>query len=468
MMIKTKVLTSLLLAAIILPASFAFSNETERRVEEQQRQQLERAPSVRLKDTASLLMMEHGGWINYRYNYYGNIDNDRSVKDSLGSAQLWDVRYWMKFMLKPNQEATVDQAHMFYLRLKDRYIQRKGTAPGAKYDMVGPHLDQAYAIVNLQPVWIEAGRRYFNIGRGIIYSNVNDGVQFNYRVPGFNVGIFASKTLPNESNIDTSIPGYDKTSERYFYGTGIGYTGFKDQSLYGFFLAQNDFSDERPSQPDQNYTYNSQYSGIGAKGKFLKSWDYWAEFILETGSSRVFSTDERKDVLAWASDVEIAYAPNAPSRPRFSVEYAIGSGDKDRISVTDTESGNTSGDDKNFLYFGYAPTGFALAPRLSNLQMFRSGVEFYPFGWTGRFKDLKCGLDLYHFHKHRSQGGISDLEATQASSNIGNEIDLFINWRVLSDLSVSVEYGHFMPGSAYAGSADDNENFFSIQVTHSF
>lgn len=440
------------------------AGEQERRVEEANRQDADAARSHTVKTGAFFL--DYGGWINFRYNRFTDEDNDKSSRDLLRTSTQLDARTWLKFtrVMDPEQ----GQEHTFYLRFKDRYVTRTGQAPGARYDNDGPHVDHAYGILDLRPVWIEAGRRYFNVGRGIAYSDINDGIQINYRKPGFNAGLFAAKNLPHQSNIDTSVPGYDKHNERYFYGLGLGYTGIPRQSLYGFVLAQNDFSDEGPNDSSRNYTYNSQYFGLGSKGGFLKSWSYWSEIILQTGSSRVYTTDERKDVRAFAFDTEVVYAPDMSGRPRLSLEYALGSGDKDRQSVTDTQFGNTSGADRNFLYFGYAPTGYALAPRLSNLQMLRAGFEFAPFERVSAFKHLTLGIDIYSFYKHRSGGGISDLEATEDAMDVGREVDLTLKWRVLSDVTVSLEYGRFMPGDAYAPSANSSQDFLSIGITHTF
>jgi hypothetical protein len=456
----------LALLASCSPAALAQIEEQERRIEEEERVQVDAAPSHVRADVFSRVRMEYGGWLNYRYNDLDNIDNDKSTADALDSLAIVDARYWLKLTLKPGPDKEHPGTHAVYLRVKDRYVQRSGASPGARYDMDGPHLDNAYTILDYRPLWVEAGRRYFNLGRGIVYSDIHDGIQLNYRKPGFNIGLFTAKTQPHESNIDTSVPGYDKESERYFYGLGVGYTGIKDQSLYAFALAQNDFSNE--PNAEQDYTYNSQYFGVGSKGVFFSSWEYWAELIKQTGASRVFGSNERRDVNAWASDAEVAFAPQIKTHPRASVEYAFGSGDADRVSVTDTQSGNTGGRDRNFLYFGYAPTGFALAPRLSNLQMLRGGFEVYPLEHWRALRNLSCGVNYYRFLKHRAQGGISDVEATQNSRDIGQELDLYADWRMLSDLKLSVEYGHFMPGEAYADGADASEDFFSVSVTHTF
>lgn len=461
MMIFKKFIFSMIFLCICVAV---YADESQTRMDEDARQAVDQVPSH--KAALTWMNVDYGGWINARYNHFSSEDNNESASDSLRNYNYIDGRVWMKWVLTP--EALNGHEHAFYVRVKDRYITRSGDAPGARYDIDGPHLDYAYTILDFRPVWVEVGRRYFNVGRGLVYSDINNGIQINFRKPGFNVGLFVAKTLPRESNIDTSVPGYDKDSERYFYGLGVGYTGIPHQSIYGFFLTQQDLSNEDPVSSQQNYTYDSQYVGVGAKGSIAKSWLYWTELVNETGSSRVFGTDERKDVRAYAFDMEVVFAPDKPKRPRLSWEYAFGSGDSDRINVTNTQSGNIVGHDTNFLYFGYAPTGYALAPRLSNLHMLKAGFTVSPFERRRQFRDLTLGLEYYQFLKHRKEGGISDLEATESSRDIGREVDLSVKWRILSDVTMSFEYGHFMPGNSYADAADNPQDFISAGVIHTF
>ena len=61
-----------------------------------------------------------------------------------------------------------------------------------------------------------------------------------------------------------------------------------------------------------------------------------------------------------------------------------------------------------------------------------------------------------------------DTEATMSDDDIGSEIDVSVNWKIFSDLSVAFQYGLFMPGDAYPDSTNDNEEYFSIASTFTF
>ena len=195
---------------------------------------------------------------------------------------------------------------------------------------------------------------------------------------------------------------------------------------------------------------------------------YHAEIIRESGRSYVFENNDKKDIDAWAGVFGIDYDLQTYSHPRVTFEYAFGSGDSDRMSVTDTQYGNSSGDDKNFLYFGYIPTGYALFPRLSNLHFYKVGVSFNPLEKQPLFKNFQLGVDYYRYYKDKSSGGIYDTEASQSDDDIGSEIDLTIRWQIFSDMSCSLQYGHFHPADAYPDSTKDSEDYFSISMALTF
>ncbi len=447
--------------------SSAESSTEERHIEEEKRKALEPTEFGLLKGDGRFLF-DYGAWIDFRYTNYKDDDNDSGAQDSLRETFEADNRFWMKINIKPPVEASYDNEHIVYFRLKDLYIKQFPEDETGVYDHDGPHLDYGYAILDMRPYKIEVGRRYFNIGRGIAYSNVGDGVKINYLRPRWNFGILAAHTLPHEDNVDASIPGFSKDSDRYYFALGAGYAGIPDHQLYSYFLVQRDFSYEEENNLNQDFTYDSEYLGFGSKGKIASRLDYWIEIIKQSGESRIFGTNEKSDVDAWGANAGIEYNPDITGRPRLSFEYAYGSGDSERASVTDTEGGNLSGDDNNFLCFGYFPAGYALAPRLSNIHVYHLAANVYPFEKVRSLKSFSLGVDYFLYFKDKSGGGISDPEATVDSHDIGSEIDLTVSWQVLSDLRWSLSYGYFMPGDAFLDSANDSDQYFSNSLTFTF
>ena len=443
------------------------SVEELRRIEEAKRKALEKT-ELKILEAEDRLVIDYGGWINFRYDDYDDDDNDSSTEDSLDYTSSGDVRLWMKATLKPPPSASYENEHSLYVRLKDLNINRRPEDTGGGYDHDGPHLDYCYFTIDFRPYWLEIGRRYFSVGQGIAYGNLHDGIELRAELEYWTLKALFSHTLPHEDNVDTSIPGWDKKSDRNFYGLEGTYLGISNQGVYGYLLVQRDNSNEDPDDPLHDYSYDSEYFGLGAQGKIIATMHYWAEIIRETGESHVYDTREKEDINAWGVDLGITYDLDAYSHPNVTVEYAFGSGDADRISITNTLDGNISGDDRNFLYFGYRPTGYAFSPRLSNIHFFKAGVLIKPLEKYNPFKNLSLGIDYYQYYKDKEIGGVSDADATISDDDLGSEIDLNISWQILSDLSCSLEYGHFKPGNAYPDFANDSEEYFSISLTVTF
>jgi len=185
----------------------------------------------------------------------------------------------MKVAFRPAPGVLYGNEHSFYIRFKDLFIWRRPVDVNEAYDQDGPHIDYAYAVLDFRPYYLEIGRRYFSVGQGIAYSNVNDGVEFLASLQNWNLRALVSYTLAHEDNIDTSIPGWGKKSNRSFYGLEGTYLGIPNHGLYGYILVQRDESDEEPEDTLHDYAYDSEYIGLGAQGKLVKNIHYWAEII---------------------------------------------------------------------------------------------------------------------------------------------------------------------------------------------
>lgn len=464
----------LVIGVVFIAVSFLSEMAMGQTLEEQRRIEEEKIKALRKTELEILkgedrFVLDYGGWIDFRSDNYNEDDNNSATVDSLDDEYSLDVRFWIKGTLKPPAGTSYENEHSIYVRVKDIQSIERRSDDDEDYDHDGPHLDYAYLVLDARPIWLEIGRRYFSVGQGISYSNVNDGIELSTSFQDLNLKALVSHTLPHEDNIDASVPGWGKGSDRTYYGVEATYLGIPDQGIYGYFLMQRDDSDEWPNDdPAHDYTYDSEYYGLGAQGKILPGVHYWAEIIKETGESYIYESNEKKDVDAWGGDFGVSCDLDIYSHPNLSFEYAFGSGDEDRTSVTDTLDGNISGDDENFLYFGYLPAGYALSPRLSNLHFYKGGVLIKPLEIFHIFRNLSVGADYYKYWKDEEAGGIYDVDATLSDDDIGSEIDLRVSWQILSDLSCSLEYGYFMPGDAYPDSADDCEEYLSITTTFTF
>ncbi|MGE5279826.1 MAG: alginate export family protein [Deltaproteobacteria bacterium] len=463
------------------PAFADLGSETARRLEEEARAAL--ASSEAAPAALSRPVFDYGGWTQARYLDYRNDDKDASSPDPVDYALWLDTRLWFKAVFRP--AVAVERAasppgereasppgeryrYSLYLRLKNLYTDSHPAATAGGSDNDGPHVDYAYAHADLAPWRVRAGRQYFSVGQGIAYSDVDDGVLVFFNAAPWDLRAFWSRTLPHEDNVDTSVPGFDKGGDRRFYGLEADYGGWAGQTLYAFGVWQRDHSEERPADAAQGYRYDSAYAGVGARGVLKKTVAYWWESVHETGRDYLSGTNTRADIDAWAHVAAVSYAPEVRGRPSFYFKAAYASGDADRVSVTDTVNGNTAGKDTNFLYFGYLPTGYAFAPRLSNIYFLKAGASCAPFEKSRRFEKLTVAVDYYKYFKTKAAGGVYDPQATQADTDLGAEIDVTASWGIFSDLFLSLQYGRFMPGGAFPAATDDNEDYLSVSVSLSF
>lgn len=443
----------------------------ERLIENRKVRELEKYRELEPREEAILaktkkLLFDFGAWTDVTYTEFHDDDNSRREKDIFDADLSVDTRAWAKGILRPRLSGEYIHEHFLYVRFRNFYVSRwpNEEQPAVQDDNDGPHVDLLYAKLDLRYIQVRTGRQYLSLGQGISYSNVHDGIQVVGRLYNWELSNFVAKTLPHEENIDFSIPGFDKKSERYFVGTQLAWTPIQKLRFYTYSLIQKDESDPQPIS-GVDFAYHSQHWGIGSSLSNVFGFSSWAEYILETGTSAIFATPERSAVLAQAANIGMNYLFPFLTHPDITLEYAYGSGDKDRTSVTNTEGGNLRGNDNNFLPFGAYPAGYALAPTLSNLQIFRVGSSVRPLEKFWWLKNLKVGADSYFYWKDEVKGGIYDLDATLKGKDVGREVDVNLHWQVVSDITASIRWGIFFPTGAYPSGTNDPEIYLSTTFT---
>ncbi len=453
---------------------FSQMTERDRVIEDEKRKDLAKTEERILLEEKKFYL-DHGGWISTNFVFNSNDDNSQDKTDIPYHTEDVDLRSWVRGTFLGVLEDMPENDFYFYLRWKSDWLFKDPSDTSvAVYssDFDGLRLDMGYANFDFRPMFnLKAGRQYLKLGRGIAYNNVHDGIEVSGSYSKFEGKAFVSKTPVHEDNIDYSVPGYDRGSDRNFTGLEATLLTIAGHKPYAYLLFESDSSEEDPDDAAHEYDYDANYIGLGSKGQLIKDMRYWLEVIRETGHSyRYSNVDSREKIKAWALDTGLSYYWNVDSHPIFSLEYAYGSGDPDRVNVTNTINGNIEDDDTNFLYFGYYPSSFALAPRLSNIRVFGLGASFKPLELSGKKDagDFQLGTKLYLYRKNKSEGGISDVDATTKKSEIGYEIDVYSSWRIFSDLIWSLQYGHFHPGKAYPTTANDNENYLFTNLVFVF
>ena len=403
------------------------------------------------------------------FEFYENLDNNKDAKDDLSSVLTQEIRLWGKLLFWEKSFA--------YVRVKDSYSSSKNVTDydenSGGGDNQGPDLEMGYLSFNSEKYSLDLGRQFFSVGRGIAYSNINDGILFQSSSVDWVFKGFLAHSLAHEDNIDYSIPEYDKEgNSRSFVGLEAGYTGMRTSALYAFCLIQKDHSTPPTQDNNQKYQYDSQYFGLGFTNKKYNL-SSWGEVIKETGHSYTDSSGggpmERKPIDAWAAIAGMRYDTYAHFQPATEVEIAYGSGNSSRSSVTNTyNGGNTNSKDTNFLYFGGYYGGYALSPNLSNLFITKIDQSFKPLYFLNPVKDITLGVKYYLYFKDKKNGGISDTDATVKKRFVGSEFDTYFYWQISPSFDFIVRYGIFFPGDAYPENANSNAKYLFSRLQFTF
>jgi len=396
-------------------------------------------------------LVEWGGFYVPSYTFYDDIDGGHA------HVTFQDLRLWTQIQM--------DDVHRIFARMELVYQDyAAGDAQGFRqHDLLGPNLDVGYYELDLTaaarkywdtdwPVRVlgRGGRQYIEVGRGIALGEVLDAGLFIVEAADWGFTGFAGRNIESTDNIDRSAPTFTR-SRRTVYGGEFRYKGIDSHEPYAYFVIQRDWSDEKPPFAVQDWRYDSQYYGVGSRGSLAPRWRYELESVWQTGDSYAhLQSNDPEPIRAYAFNAQVDWYPEHPLDPVLTGEYGYASGDGDRQQATTAFFGNAAGtEDDAFQGFGYVNSGLALGARFTNLQFVRLGGQFTPYEKKTDAGRIDVGMDYYWLFKADPDGPISDFRATDTSGDVGQEIDIFLEWRIFSDLSWTIRYGRFFPGQAY-------------------
>ncbi len=443
-----------------LPQQQSFFNR-QQFIEEEIRQRLETDTPDRQR-----ARLTYGGYIIPQWQQYEGPRGEDNLRQV-------DLRLWF--------DLNFDQVHRVYARTRLAYTNfGPGDSPfGWNEDWEGPNLDRGFYELRLsealrQAEWADwplevdftVGRQFVEFGNGIGLSQVLDGATIRLNTADWRLTGLIAQTIRSRNNIDPSPP-VGGHMDRVFGGLQVEYLGLSRHQLFGYWVTQRDHTSESPNDPNQQYDYDSHYFGMGSRGDVIQNLRYATELVFQTGYSYYAgSTMQKAPIRAMAFDQIFEYYFQHPNDPVLGVEYAVATGDDDRLSATSTALGNTSGNDNAFNGFGYLNTGYSFAPRFSNLQMLRLGGRFKPLPKVDCFRQLEIGSDFFWYWKQQKDGPMSDFRAGRNAHELGTEWDIYANWRVTSDLAVIMRYGRFWTGDAFAN--DEKRDFVYAGLIYSF
>lgn len=422
----------------------------------QRQRDIELRNQQRLKDLppAQKFRVDYGGWFDfYLFLFDDGFESSRTFRQ-------YETQFWTSF--------SIDRGiHEGYARMRLTYNDwnASDSFSGNEDDLDGPSLARGWYQLDAAKALrlygeydapfelkLKIGRDWVQAGTGYSVSLPLDHVQIQSEFANFETTFIAAKTPASTENIDRSRPVADH-SDRNFWIIQERYLGLDRHTPFFYIAWQDDNTSEDPPDYLQNYRYSSRYIGFGSTGELIDNLRYSTEWVLERGRSFGNERFLRHDVIkAWGFDNQLEYFFKHDTKPRVALEYMFASGDSDRLgSPTNAEGGNRNDHlDHSFVGFGFRDTGIALAPRLSNIHIWRLGASFQPFPKIEAVKNLELGTDWYLYYKNKREAAISDTLADRAANYLGWEMDYFANYRMTSDLSWTLRFGSFFPGSAYS------------------
>lgn len=419
---------------------------------------------------AQKLRVDYGGWYNsYFFLFDDGINSSRTLRQN-------ELRLWTNI--------SADRGiHQAYARMRATYLDwnHGDSFTPNEDDLDGPNLERGWYQFDLAKALrvygsydapfelkVKVGRDLVNAGTGYAINLPLDHVQIIGEWQDFETSMIIGKVPSSTYNIDRGRAVADH-SDRNFWILEEKYKGWDRHEPFAFVAWQKDGTSEDPPDWLQEYNYDSTYIGMGSTGELIPNLKYSTEWDIERGQSygnKRFL--ERDEIKAWGFDHRLDYYFRHKTKPVLSAEYMFASGDANRLgSPTNAEGGNRNDHvDRSFSGFGFRDTGLSFAPRLSNIHIWRAGGSFRPLPDIEITKELEVGTDYYLYYKNKKVAAVSDDLADIQTGYLGWEMDYYANYRIFSDLSWTVRFGTFFPGSAFTDQT--TRTFLLTGITWSF
>lgn len=320
----------------------------------------------------------------------------------------------------------------------------------------------------------EVGRIPFRDGSSLFLSDSADGFRTSFRYPDLGIDLAAGytglKTLSTTSfhlsrtDLNRLADPLDFFAPRRLLMEASGtYKPAQDMKIGLQFLMQHDLNDpanyvaifSEPFESVRGGPVNTQYTSAD----FL--WDISPVIALRSsftyGSGTVYSHVADNQSLtgrSWQSTPVQSFLGSLGMNlrtpeflgGRFGLLLIAASGDGDAESVIE---GNTAGSSTMFLPVSPASLAAVSRPGLSNLLLGQISASVKPANEL----DLRTGLDLtFLFKPDAGPSGIPGV-AAGATGYAGTELDLNLQWKIFTDLSLSCSGGIYLPSPAPAGAS---------------
>lgn len=464
--------------------------------EELRREQIESVEALKATENisggSSKLIGELGrrtGWI---YNYGASFSTSWTGGDegSDRNAVVSDAQdFSFDHEIKPFVNITTkDRKTKFYGRLTSKYTETsKNGIPGSAgaairgNNFIQPTVDMLYwekEFAGKTPgvkTKFVIGRQFVQVGRGIAFAMTADGVFMDMTGLAKKKGEykwFVLKQNPSDDNIDASASGSGRT-KRLFYGIRGKYQVHPKakMSLYTVHVKDGN-TEDAPASIVQKHKFEPEYYGWVSEGRITKDLQYWAEAIHEGGKTYSTGTaarpSEKIDIDANLLTTGLKYYFGGDLSPTVFAEWAMGTGDPEATASNSTSGGSAPGTkDSRLNIFGGLSMGVAMSPIMTNMEVYKMGGSIKPFARSPNrlVQDISFNPEYYVFRRRTGNMGAAGNDGqiqNPKTNKIGDEFDFSMSWRLWSDFTYQLKYGHFSPGSAYNTSA--SETYWKLKI----
>jgi hypothetical protein len=435
------------------------------------------------------MLLDYGGYFTPQY-----FSIDDSAHNNHGLREYDLVGYL---------RANFDGANEVFLRARTQYddYNHGDSFDGFGSRLINPDFDRAFYKFDLAryeaayngkqingDVQFEGGRDLVYWGNGLVLGETLDGVMPVVSVGNVSLSTVAGVTPTRTVDIFPDRPEFSYDTRRGFYGAMLS-VAVGDQHPYIYGLIQRDYNGDHNFDTQgtisTRYSYNSDYLGIGSTGPITDHFRYGIETAMEFGNGLSDSSvltpaagglsvpvltpvnQTRDYIQAYAADIKLDYVPQDSHNSRLSAETIAASGDEDRGLTNTTFNGNKpNSPDRAFNAFGILNTGLAFAAPPSNLLVLRLGASTFPMPDRALLRRLQVGTDLFVFGRPDGNAPIDEL-TNKGSNYLGWEPDVYVNWQLVSDVTIALRYGVFVPNpSAYSDAA--SRQFLYLGATFAF
>ncbi len=399
-----------------------------------------------------LVKVKVGGEFRYRLEYRDNFNLNNATNED-DAVNLFRTRLNLDIHLGP------------YLRLFSEGQEAHSVAESGlnRTNAFVNELDLRQLFTEVKsplktvPLTVKAGRQELAYGDERLvgafnWSNVGrvfDAVKVIYLPKEwFQLDLFTSRVVRVEKDKVDTIPHSEN-----FYGIYSTLKPIKDHILDAFLFIRHNRDESLRGERSGEFGQLKEYTmGNRFKGKRW-DFDYGTEYALQFGS-RAHDT-----IIAWAFHQELGYTFSKLFwTPRLNIEYNHASGDRNPTDGTFSTFDNlfpTNHDKYGYIDF----------LSLKNMNDIKVGVGLKPH------KKLSFSTDFHWFFLDAKEsawfnagGGVFRAANPNASTQLGEELDLLVAYKLTEHLNFLIGYSHFFTGPfAKDTGAHDDANFFYIQ-----